>query len=210
MTANSYYYRRIHSILGIIPIGFFLIEHLLSNYAAFQHGPQGFVDQINWLHGLPLLLGLEIFLIWLPLLYHGIYGLFIAYSASNNVTAYRYFRNIMFKLQRYTGVITLMFIAWHVFSTRFQLTLGNVKPDGLGTTMHNILTNPWYFGLYVIGIVSTTFHFSNGIWSFLVSWGITIGPRAQRVSTYVCMGIFVLMTTLFILSLAAFTGAGFQ
>jgi succinate dehydrogenase / fumarate reductase cytochrome b subunit len=210
MIGNSYYYRRIHSLLGVIPVGLFLIEHLLSNYAAFQHGPQGFIDQIHWLHGLPLVLGLEIVGIWLPLLYHGIYGLYIAYTARNNVSSYGYFRNYMFKLQRFTGVITLIFIAWHFFNTRFQVSLGNVKVDELGSTMHSIATDPWFFTFYLIGIIAATFHFSNGMWSFLVSWGITIGPRAQKVSTYVWLGVFVLMTTMFILSLTAFTGVEFK
>ena len=34
--------------------------------------------------------------------------------------------------------------------------------------------------VYTIGIVSATFHFSNGLWGFCVSWGILIGENAQR------------------------------
>ncbi|MDB5052626.1 MAG: succinate dehydrogenase cytochrome [Bacilli bacterium] len=210
MTGNSYYFRRIHSLLGVIPVGFFLIEHLLTNYTAFQGGQSAFVAQINWLNGLPLVLLLEIVGIWLPLLYHGVYGLYIAYTARNNVSHYGYFRNIMFMLQRTTGVITLIFVAWHFFETRFQVAIGNVQHEDLGVTMHNILTNPIYFTMYMIGVIAATFHFCNGMWSFLVSWGITIGPRAQRVSTYVWLCAFVLITTMFVLSLFAFTGSDFS
>jgi succinate dehydrogenase / fumarate reductase cytochrome b subunit len=116
----------------------------------------------------------------------------------------------MFMLQRTTGVITLIFVAWHFFGTRFQVAIGNVEHANLGTTMHDLLTNPYYFAFYVIGVVSSTFHFCNGMWSFLVSWGITIGPRAQRVSTYVWLGAFVLITTMFILSLTAFVDPQFS
>jgi succinate dehydrogenase / fumarate reductase cytochrome b subunit len=209
MTGNSYYFRKIHSLLGIIPVGFFLIEHLLTNYTAVQ-GHAAFVDQINWLNNLPLVLLLEIFGIWLPLLYHAVYGLYVAYQARNNVSNYSYFRNQMFFLQRVTGVLTFIFVAWHFFETRFQVSLGNVEHGELGVTMHGIATNPVLFTIYIIGIVSAVFHFSNGLWSFLVSWGITIGPRAQRVSTYVCMGIFILMTVMFIMSLSAFTTSQFE
>jgi succinate dehydrogenase / fumarate reductase, cytochrome b subunit len=209
MTGNSYYFRKIHSLLGVIPVGFFLIEHLLTNYSAFQGGKQGFVDQINWLNGLPLVLLLEIVGIWIPLLYHGVYGLYIAYTARNNVSNFGYFRNIMFMLQRTTGVITLIFVAWHFFGTRFQVAIGNTEHAELGSTMHDLLTNPYYFAFYVVGVVAASFHFCNGMWSFLVSWGITIGPRAQRVSTYVWLGAFVLITTMFILSLTAFVDPEF-
>ncbi|MBO9609842.1 MAG: succinate dehydrogenase cytochrome b558 subunit [Paenibacillaceae bacterium] len=210
MSGNSYYYRKIHSLLGVIPVGFFLLEHMLTNYAAFNEGHQGFIDSVAWLNRLPLVLALEIVGIWLPLLYHGVYGLYVAYTARNNVSHYGYFRNVMFSLQRITGVITFIFVAWHFFETRFQVTLGNVTHEELGVHMHDITTQPLLFTFYVIGVLAATFHFANGLWSFLVSWGITIGPRAQRVSTYVCMGLFVLMAVMFILSLTAFTGSDFQ
>ncbi|QGQ94846.1 succinate dehydrogenase [Paenibacillus psychroresistens] len=209
MTGNSFYFRKIHSLLGVIPVGFFLIEHLLTNYSAFQGGKEGFNDSIDFLNGLPLVLLLEIVGVWLPLLYHGVYGLYIAYTARNNVSQYGYFRNIMFMMQRTTGVITLIFVAWHFFGTRVQVAVGNVEHSELGGTMHDILTNPYYFAFYVVGVVAATFHFSNGMWSFLVSWGITVGPRAQRISTFVWIGVFLLMTTMFILTLTAFVDPEF-
>ncbi|MBP1991992.1 succinate dehydrogenase cytochrome b558 subunit [Paenibacillus eucommiae] len=208
MTGNSYYFRKLHSLLGVIPVGFFLIEHLLTNYSATK-GPAEFVAQIEWLNNLPLVLFLEIFGIWIPLLYHGVYGLYVAYQARNNVSNYGYFRNQMFFLQRVTGVITFIFIAWHVFQTRVQVAVGSVEHAELGGTMHDIATNPWWFAFYLVGVLAASFHFSNGMWSFLVSWGITVGPRAQRISTIVWLGVFVIMSVLFILSLVAFTSSDF-
>lgn len=209
MKSNSFYSRRLHSLLGVIPLGTFLIMHMLTNYEAFNGGKESFLDRVEFINSLPLVLILEILGIWLPLLYHGVYGLYIAYQARNNVSQYGYFRNHLFLWQRITGVLTLVFVAWHVFQTRVQVALGQIEHSELGGTMHEIATNPIYFALYVIGIVAATFHFSNGLWSFLVSWGITVGPRAQRVSTYICLGLFVVMSTLFILALAAFTGNEF-
>lgn len=209
MTGNSYYFRKLHSLLGVIPVGFFLVEHLLTNYTAVD-GHSAFVDQINWLNSLPLVFFLELFGIWLPLLYHAVYGLYVAYQARNNVNNYSYFRNQMFMLQRVTGVLTFLFVAWHFFETRFQVLIGTVDHEHLGITMHEIATNPIMFGVYVVGIVSSVFHFSNGMWSFLVSWGITIGPRAQRISTYIWMGVFVIMSVMFIMSLTAFTDTQFE
>lgn len=210
MTGNSYYFRKLHSLLGVIPVGFFLIEHLITNYTAWNLGHEEFIKGVVWLNELPLVFFLELFGIWLPLLYHGVYGLYVAFQARNNVTNYGYFRNWMFMLQRVTGVATLIFVVWHTFETRVQVALGNISHEQLGGTMHDIATNPIFFALYVIGIVSATFHFSNGMWSFLVSWGITIGPRAQRVSSIVWMGVFVIMSVMFVLSLYAFVDPSFQ
>lgn len=209
MNGNSYYFRKIHSLLGVVPVGFFLIEHLITNYAAFNEGHEGFVKQIEWINNLPLVLAMEIFVIWLPLLYHGIYGLYVAYTARNNVSQYGYYRNILFMLQRVTGIITFIFIAWHFSQTRIQVALG-FPHEELGVKMHEILTQPFYLILYMIGVIAASFHFANGMWSFLVSWGITIGPRAQRISGYVWIGVFLLMAVMFVLSIFAFTGSEFQ
>lgn len=209
MKGNSYYSRKLHSLLGVIPLGFFIIEHVITNYSAVEGGKQGFVDSVKGLHDLPLVFFLELFGIWLPLLYHGVYGLYVAYQSKNNVSNYSYARNVMFMLQRVTGVITFIFVFWHFYDTRFQIAIGNVEQLEVGTRMHELLSNPVYFILYAIAVVSAVFHFSNGLWAFFVSWGITVGPRAQRVSTYVCMGIFVIVSVMFILSLFAFSSSEF-
>ncbi|MEY4479339.1 MAG: hypothetical protein RLZZ267_17 [Bacillota bacterium] len=208
MKVNSFYSRKLHSLLGVIPLGFFLLEHLLTNFEAF-YGLEAFSEQIEWLVSLPLVLVLEIFGIWLPLLYHGVYGLFIAFQARHNTNNFGYFRNWMFRLQRITGVITLIFVAWHVFETRVQVGLGKVEHADLGLLMHNILSDNLMFTLYLIGVIATAFHFSNGLWAFLVSWGITIGAKSQRISTYFTMVLFVIMSVMFVISLTSFRGEEF-
>jgi succinate dehydrogenase / fumarate reductase cytochrome b subunit len=209
MKGNSYLYRKFHSLMGVVPLGGFIVMHMLTNYAAFEGGPAGFDKKVQWIHDLPLLLFMEIFVIWLPLLYHGVYGLYVAYQSNNNVNRYSYGRNWMFTLQRVTGVLTFVFLAWHIWQTRVQVTLGTVDKDALGAHMHEIATNPLYYWLYIFGIIAAVFHFANGLWSFLISWGITVGPRAQRFSSVVMMGLFLVMSTLFILALNAFLSEEF-
>lgn len=208
MAARSYYSRKLHSLLGVIPVGAFLIEHLITNYSATK-GPEEFIQAVHFLNSLPLVFFLELFGIWLPLLYHGVYGLYIAYTARNNVSNYGYFRNVMFLLQRVTGVITFIFVVWHVFQTRIQVALGNVTHEELGATMHEIFQNPLYGFMYLIGVISASFHFANGMWSFLVAWGVTVGPRAQRVSTFIWMAVFVILSVMFWMSIGAFASDKF-
>ena len=57
---------------------------------------------------------------------------------------------------------------------------------------------------YIIWIVSAVFHFANGLWSFCVSWGITVTPRSQQISTYVTMGIFVVLSIIGVRAILAF------
>ena len=210
MKGNSYVSRKIHSLLGVIPLGLFIIEHMLTNYSAYEGGPQGFKDSVKFLNDLPLVFFLELFGIWLPLIFHGVYGLYVAFQSNANTGRFQYGRNWAFTLQRISGVITFIFVFWHLYQTRFQVMIGNVTHEQLGGLMHDITTNNFYFVLYLIGIVAVAFHFSNGMWSFLVSWGITVGPRAQRISSRIWMVVFIIVALLFILSLISFRGAEFK
>lgn len=190
--SKSFINRRLHSLLGVIPVGGYLVVHLVTNYYSTM-GEEAFLKQVELLESLPFLLAIEILFIYLPILYHGIYGVYIAFQAKNNVSEFGTFRNYMFMLQRVTGIITFIFIGWHVWQTRIQVFIGTLEPLEFGSRMHEIFSNPVWVVLYLIALTSAVFHFSNGLWSFLVSWGITVGPRAQRVSTYVCGVIFVII-----------------
>lgn len=192
--------RRLHSLLGIIPVGLFLVEHLVVNHFATK-GASAFNAAAGFMGNLPFVHFLEVFLIFLPLLYHAVYGLYIAFTAKNNVSRFGFFRNWMFMLQRLTGVLTLIFVVWHVWETRIAAAFGaDVNYD----MMANILSNPAMLVFYIVGVLSAVFHFANGLWSFFVSWGLTITPRSQQISTYVTMGIFVLLTIVTIRTLLAF------
>lgn len=192
--------RRLHSLLGIIPVGLFLVEHLVVNHFATS-GASAFNAAAGFMGTLPFVHFLEVFLIFLPLLYHAVYGLYVAFTAKNNVSRFGFFRNWMFMLQRVTGVITLIFVVWHVWETRIAAAFGaEVNFD----MMANIFSNPAMLVFYIVGVLSAVFHFANGLWSFFVSWGLTITPRSQQISTYVTMGIFVLLTIVTLRTIFAF------
>jgi succinate dehydrogenase / fumarate reductase, cytochrome b subunit len=198
---REYLNRRLHSLLGVIPIGAFLVVHLVVNHFA-THGAESFNHAVSFMENLPFLIFLEIFLIYLPLLFHAIYGFYIAFTAKNNVSRLGYFRNWMFLLQRISGVIVFIFLAWHVYETRIKVAIGQETLDF--NLMENILTNPLMFTWYIIGVIATIFHFSNGLWSFLVSWGITQSPRSQQISSYVILVVFVVLSIIGVRSLFAF------
>ncbi|WP_019414153.1 succinate dehydrogenase cytochrome b558 subunit [Paenisporosarcina sp. TG20] len=198
---REFYLRRLHSLLGIIPVGLFLTQHFVVNHYATR-GPDAFNAAAHVMEGLPFRLFLEWFVIFLPLMFHAFYGLYIGFTAKNNANRYGTFRNWMFVFQRITGVFLVVFIAWHIFETRFQAAIGAKEVDF--NMMADILANPFMFAFYVAGVVAATFHFANGIWSFLVSWGITQSPRSQQISTYVSIIIFLALTVIGVQSLFAF------
>ncbi|AIK40027.1 succinate dehydrogenase [Bacillus pseudomycoides] len=200
MKGREYTFRKWHSLMGVIPVGVFLTQHLVVNNFATR-GAEAFNKAAHFMELLPFRYALEIFVIFLPILYHAIYGLYIAFTAKNNATSYSYFRNWMFVFQRISGVVTLIFLSWHVWETRIQAAMGKqVNYD----MMADILSNPVMFGFYLVGVVSTIFHFANGLWTFCISWGITVSPRSQRISTYVTLAIFLGLSYVGVSALLAF------
>src|SRR4051812_41055959 len=67
---HSFLLRRLHSISGIVPVGAFLVEHILVSNATAINGPEAYANQVKFLGSLPLVLFLEAFGIWLPILFH--------------------------------------------------------------------------------------------------------------------------------------------
>src|SRR5690625_6845995 len=86
----------------------------------------------------------------------------IVFVIRNNVKKYGYFRNLMFYLQRVTGIITLIFIAWHVWQTRLQVAIAGAEVNY--QMMEQILTQPFYFWFYIVSILAVVFHLANGLW----------------------------------------------
>lgn len=197
---REFFNRRLHSLLGVIPVGLFLIQHLVVNQFATR-GEEAFNKAAGFMDALPFKIILEVFIIFLPILFHAIYGIYIAFTAKNNTTRYGFFRNWMFMLQRVTGIITLIFVVWHVWETRLAAAFGAEVNFQM---MENILGNPFMLWFYIIGVVSTIFHFANGLWSFAVSWGITVTPRSQMISTYVTIVIFIALSIVGVRTIFAF------
>lgn len=197
---NGFNMRRLHSLLGVLPIGIFVVQHLVVNHFVV-YGEESFNKAANFMANLPFVLLLETFVIYLPILFHAVLGVYIVFTARNNAKSYGYFRNWMFKLQRITGIITFLFIVVHVWQTRIQVALGSELSFDL---MADLLTQPWIFWFYAIGVISTTFHLANGLWSFCVSWGIAQSPRSQRVVSVATIFVFLGVTYLGIRSIIRF------
>lgn len=188
---REYFYKRLHSLLGVVPIGLFVVQHLVVNHFAV-YGEDQFNTAANFMASLPFVTVLEIFVIYLPILFHAILGVYIVFTVRYNPRSYGFFRNWLFTLQRITGIITLIFIAWHVWQTKIQITFGDATLDY--SLMQEILSNPFMFWFYIVSILSVVFHLANGLWSFCVSWGIAQSPRSQQVLMYVTIGVFFVVS----------------
>ncbi len=211
--SRTFVLRKLHQLSGIMPLGIFLLEHFYTNSKALT-GAADFNNAVKDLQSIPYILFVEIGGIFIPLIYHAVYGLVITIEARPNNLAYPYPRNWFYLIQRITGVILFFFITFHVLNFRFGLIPGlNTRSvathsDLAFSIVQSEFLNPAIFIIYLIGITATVWHLANGIWLFMVDWGITIGERAQRLTGYACIAFGLILLLVGINAAVAFIHEG--
>ncbi len=211
--SRTFVLRKLHQLSGIMPLGIFLLEHFYTNSKALA-GAAHFNEAVKDLQSIPYILFVEIGGIFIPLIYHAVYGLVITMEARPNNLNYPYPRNWFYLIQRITGVVLFFFITFHVLNFRFGMIPGlnsisvAHRPDLAFDIVSREFRMVPIFIIYLIGITATVWHLANGIWLFLVDWGITIGERAQRYAGYACIGFGVVLLLVGINAAVAFIRPG--
>jgi succinate dehydrogenase / fumarate reductase cytochrome b subunit len=124
--------RRLHSLSGIFPIGAYLIFHVMLANASVLGGPERFDAAVEAIAVLPppVLLAIEVFAIYLPLLFHSLYGFVrLGESDLSNPLRFDWLGSYLYVLQRLTGVIAFFFIGWHIYTTRYQYYFADAHID---------------------------------------------------------------------------------
>lgn len=212
--ANYHLLRRLHSLSGIVPIGVFLIAHLLTNSSIvwglfdarkkeYGHGGVAtFQHEVDFIHSIPFLLIIEISL-WGAIAFHTILGFYYAFTGKTNTSQYNFGGNWRYRLQRVTGYLGIFFIIYHVGTLRWGWTF--LIPGGtqwsaeyaastMAAAIRGGMNEFTGAGLivasaYMVGVTALVFHFANGLWTAAITWGLTISQSAQRRWGYACAGL---------------------
>jgi len=200
---HSFLLRRLHSLTGIVPVGLFLIEHFISNAFAVN-GPAAYTKQVEFLTSFPFVVALELFGIWLPILFHSLYGFYIWFRGDSNVGEYPWTGNWMYAAQRWTGAIAFFYMGWHTWHIRFTGVHILSHPASAFGKVQLEFQNTWVAMFYLVGIVAASWHFAYGLWLFAAKWGIVTGDRARRRFGYVCAIIAVVFIAVGMATMRAF------
>ena len=187
---------RLFSLAGLMPVGAFLVVHLLTN-ASVLAGPGVFQSRVDMIHSLgPLLVPIEWAFIFLPMLFHAVVGFVIIANGMPNVGSYAYVGNVRYTLQRATGMIAFVFIIWHITQLHWLGTPfggGRFDPHHATSSAAVVLRPLLITILYAVGILSTVFHFSNGLWTLGITWGLWTSPAAMRRANLISIMLGVLL-----------------
>lgn len=208
--------RRLHSLTGIVPIGVFLIAHLVTNSSIMwgglalrgepDHGSGGvtyFTKEVAWINAqIPHLLLIELTL-WGSITFHSILGLYYARTGRINTERYPYQSNWRYTLQRFSGYIGIFYIFYHVATLRWGWTWlvpGGTKwshefaASTMAAALRGSMDGFTFMGLvvsafYLGGVTLLVFHFANGLWTAAITWGLTISAKAQQRWGVACAGL---------------------
>ncbi len=173
--------RRLHSLTGIL-FGGYLVFHLIVNATLIQRG-SFFQSHVDKIHSIPFLPFVEWFFIYLPIIYHAVYGTWIMLTAKWNLSNYSFEKNWAYVFQRISAMILVLFIVFHVLGMKgffgSQLTFDPERATG--TVVNNVNAN-WLiaFIVYPIGVLASSYHTANGFWTAGITWGLTVSAGGQR------------------------------
>jgi succinate dehydrogenase / fumarate reductase, cytochrome b subunit len=216
---HEFLLRRLHSLSGVVPLGVYTILHLVTN-ASILESPATYQRSVYTIHSLGMILPLvEWVFIFIPLIFHAVYGIFITRSSLPNHSSYRYGANFRYTLQRATGIIAFLFIFWHVFHMhgwfhadmwmqRIAEPLGGGKfraYNAASTTFEAMQMSPIVPIVYAVGVLSVVYHLANGIWTFGITWGLWTEPPAQRRAAMACLVFGVLLGAVGLGAVGGFT-----
>lgn len=214
---HEFLIRRLHSLCGLIPVGLYMVIHLLAN-ASIVNGVESFQNIVYQIHSLgKALVVVEWVFIFIPILFHALLGFVFIYYSQNNVSNYPYRGNYRYVAQRISGMIAFVFIFAHVMhlnglihadwfreSIADAIGIAQFRPYNAASTAASALHNPLVIAFYLVGMLACVFHFANGIWTMGITWGVWVTPKAQELASKVCLGIGAVVALIGVTALVGF------
>jgi succinate dehydrogenase / fumarate reductase cytochrome b subunit len=175
---------RLHAVTGVVPLSLFLVEHILVNASALWGG-SAFDAWVGTLARSPLLPVVEIVFVLLPLGYHALYGLAMTARRVPPIRRYPVSPSRMVRLQRFTGLVLFVFVAFHLWQLRIHRLVHGLEASTLYTRLTEHLSWTWS-GVPVIALAyflalgAACFHFSAGLSAYWLDARAVAGRHARR------------------------------
>ncbi len=195
--------RRLHSLLGIVPLGLYMAIHLTTN-ASLLNAPETFQRAVYMIHSPGKLLPLiEWGFIFTPLIFHAVIGVWIARTGRSNSGQYRLASNRRYTWQRWTGFIAMVYLFFHILHLHGwfhaelwldgvrRLGFASFRPYNAASTLVAAMQGWVWPTFYLVGVLACVYHLANGLWTAGITWGLWISPHAQERASKLCLAIGV-------------------
>lgn len=191
---------RLGSVLAIAPLGVWTAWHLWENLYSWR-GSAAWSERVvdttvtatgPTYTGNPVSAALVSVVVFAPLLIHLVWGLRRLGMARPN--GYKFFGNAKYVLQRLSALGLLGFIGAHVYLARISPALhsptGHESFEDIASHMHH---HPPTLVVYILGVLGTTFHLANGVYTATFIHGLAASPKAQRRMQVFSVALFLVL-----------------
>jgi len=200
--------RRLHSLLGIVPLGAYMVVHLTTN-ASLLNGTATFQRAVYLIHSAGKLLPvIEWGFIFFPLLFHAIIGVWIVKTGRSNTSRYQFTNNKRYTWQRWTGLIAFVYLMFHVLHLHGwvhltpwvelggKLGFAQFRAYNAASTLAIAMDGYFWPAFYLIGVMACVYHLANGLWTAGITWGLWISKSAQERATKVCVAFGLVLAVI--------------
>lgn len=167
---------RLHSLLGLLALGAFLVQHLLYLWPALD-GPGA------WVAAHPTLqsrIGVAVTVLVL-MLAHAVLGVRRMRARADGAARVELG---LARLQLVTGIVALLFVAYHVLKmwAHVDVDMGpHAAPYDDYATLWRELGHPLELAIHLVGVTATCFHLGHGLSRAPETWGsVRSGEPARR------------------------------
>jgi succinate dehydrogenase / fumarate reductase cytochrome b subunit len=182
---------RLGSLLAVVPLGVWTINHLWNNLSAFKGAAAWQADVTEYPH--PVAFFLASLVALLPLGLHTVWGVGRLFTVRPNLGTYRYFGNLKYVLQRLSAIGVLLFLGAHLWLATLHPRLTTGRPEPFASIAHEMHHNPPTLIVYLLGVLGVAYHLANGLHTFTMGWGIVASRRALRKLDVLTIALFLLL-----------------
>jgi succinate dehydrogenase / fumarate reductase cytochrome b subunit len=185
---------RLGSFLSVVPLSFWVVNHIWDNLAAFR-GAAAWEESVTS-YANPFAQVITFIIVILPLLIHTGWGLLRLFNFRPNNGRYNNYGNLKYIVQRISALGVLAFLGAHIWLAFLQprLIKGHPEPfSDIASMMHHHVPT---LIVYLLGTMGTAYHLANGLQGFAMYWGLFSSERSMRRFEPVAIGIFLLLTAM--------------
>lgn len=77
-----------------------------------------------------------------------------------------------------------------------QVAITSKAGDAFLLIVRDTFQNPYMVILYSLLVIAAVFHAFNGVWTFLITWGVTLTRRSQYAAEYITWGLMAIVAFL--------------
>jgi succinate dehydrogenase / fumarate reductase cytochrome b subunit len=170
---------RLASILGLAPLGVWVVVHLWNNLAAFEGGDAWQTAVTQYPH--PFAQAVTGVVVLVPLGIHSAWGVARLFSSRPNNLQYRTYANLKYMLQRLSAAGVLLFVGAHLWLALLKPRLVVGRPEAFADLAHEMHFHWPTLVVYVLGTLGVAYHLANGALTSCMTWGaVTSRSALQR------------------------------